>query len=525
MRHVLAWDLGTSGAKAGIVSATGKVLGFEFEPTQLTLLPGGGAEQSPEDWWRALTAATHRVLARDLVPRSSISALGVTAQWAGTVAVGRAGEPLHPAVIWMDSRGAPLAKRLAGGIVQVAGYAPLRLIRWLRLTGGAPSLSGKDSLAHILWIKNQRPDVYERAFKFLEPKDYLTCRLTGRFSATFDSIAAHWVTDNRRLDAVRYDPGLIDQNGLDREKLPDLCRAVDILGPLLPEHAQELGLSSNTVVVAGAPDVHSAAIGSGATRDFETHLYAGTSSWIACHVPHKKTSVLDNIAALPSAQPDRYLTLNSQETAGACLTHLRDNLFFAKDGLGPGQAPAEVFALFDRIAALSPPGSRQLYFLPWLYGERTPVEDSSLRAAFVNYSLIHERADLIRAVLEGVALNSRWLFERVEAFTGRRLDELRFIGGGAKSRLWGQIFADVLDRPMLVPHQPLAANLRGAALIAFVALGELGFDDVPDCVQIASRIEPQAANRSLYERAYSEFRALYRALKPTFRRLNQNNPP
>lgn len=520
MRHVLAWDLGTSGAKVGIVTVEGDVLGTEFEPVELTLLPGGGAEQDPNDWWRACILATERLLGENLVPRSSIAAVGVTAQWSGTVPVDSSGAPLHNAVIWMDSRGAPHSRKLAGGPLRIAGYSPWRLQRWIRLTGGAPAFSGKDSLAHILWIRSELPDVYEKTFKFLEPKDYLTYRLTGRFAASFDSIALHWVTDNRDPDAVRYDSGLIDLCGIEPSKLPDLCRATDVLGPLRSELAEQLGLPRGTLVTAGAPDVHSAAIGSGATRDFEAHLYVGTSSWIACHLPQKKTSLLDNMAALPAALPGRYLLLNEQESAGACLVHLRDKLFFCRDELGSSEPPRNVFAAFDRVAALSPPGSNGLVFLPWLYGERTPVENSNLRGAFINYSLSHERSDVIRAVMEGVAMNSRWLLARVEALVGRRIAELRFIGGGAKSELWSQIFADVLDRPILPVRDPIASNLRGAGLIASVALGDLTFDDVRARVHTTGRFEPRAELCARYAQGFSEFLALYRSLKPTFQRLN-----
>jgi xylulokinase len=138
----------------------------------------------------------------------------------------------------------------------------------------------------------------------------------------------------------------------------------------------------------------------------------------------------------------------------------------------------------------------------------------------VNYSLVHQRADVIRAVLEGVAMNSRWLFERVEAFVGRPIEALRFIGGGAKSELWSQIFADVLGRPMLPVQQPLASNLRGAALIAFVALGELSFGDAPRCAPPTARFEPRREHRARYDDAFAEFLTLHRALKPTFKRLN-----
>jgi xylulokinase len=269
--------------------------------------------------------------------------------------------------------------------------------------------------------------------------------------------------------------------------------------------------------------VHSAAIGAGTTRDFDAHLYVGTSSWLSCHLPHKKTDVRHNMAALPAAIRGRYLLLNEQETAGACLSQLRDRMLYADDELGT-RAPDDVFQRFDRAAARSPAGARRLLFLPWLYGERTPVEDHTLRGGFVNYSLEHERRDLIRAVLEGVAFNARWLLGAVESCVGRRLAELRFIGGGAESELWSQIFADVLDRPMLRVEKPRLSNLRGAAMVALVALGELDFGEVPQRVPVVARVEPRAEHRALYDELFAEFLALHDALQPTFRRLNQEAP-
>jgi xylulokinase len=520
-RHVLAWDLGTTGAKVGIVNDQGQVIASDFEPTPHILLPDGGAEQRPEDWWNALVKATLRLLARNVVERTSIAALGVTAQWSGTVAVDRDGTPLGNAIIWMDSRGAPQIRKLTGGIVEFAGYAPLKLARWLRLTGGAPTHGGKDSLAHILYLREAQPRVYERAHKFLEPKDYLTFRLTGRFAGSFDSLALHWVTDNRDPHDVRYDSGLLSMVGIERDKLPDLFPAPHVLGRLTPEHRERFGLPADVVVTAGAPDVHSAAIGAGTTADFAVHLYVGTSSWIACHVPRKKTDVIRNMAALPAAIPGRYLLLNDQETAGACLTQLSERLFFANDELGTGPAPKDVYRRFDRIAEASPPGSRRLLFLPWLYGERTPVEDRALRGAFVNYSLGHDRCDVIRSVYEGVAYNSRWLFQYVQAFAGREIPELRFIGGGAQSDLWCQIFADVLDRPILRVYDPLLSNLRGAGLIAFVGLGQIDFDSVERRVAVGARFAPKPQNRALYDDLFDEFLRLYRSTRPSFARLNE----
>jgi xylulokinase len=309
--------------------------------------------------------------------------------------------------------------------------------------------------------------------------------------------------------------------GVDREKLPELCASTDVLGPVLPEHRERLGLSANVPVVGGAPDVHCAAVGAGTTRDYEPHLYVGTSSWIAAHVPKKKTDIANNMAALPAAIPGRYLLMNEQETAGACLVHLRDKLFWAPDALANGPAPAKAFDLFDLAAERSPAGANHLLFLPWLYGERTPVEDPHLRAALFNYSLAHQRSDVVRAVLEGVALNSRWLFGKVEKFCGRQVGELRVIGGGAESSLWSRIFADVLDRPVLRVEKPQLSNLRGAGLIAWVGLGELGWNDVPERVTVRERVEPNREHRAVYDERYAEFLELYRRTRSMFARMNQ----
>ena len=252
--------------------------------------------------------------------------------------------------------------------------------------------------------------------------------------------------------------------------------------------------------MAGTPDLQSAAIGSGATRDFQAHLYVGTSSWLTCHVPFKKTDMLRNIASLPSAIPGRYFVADEQETAGAALTFLRDRVLFG------GDPPADAYREFDRMAAAAPPGSGGVIFTPWLYGERTPVEDRFVRGGFHNLSLSAGRPELVRAVLEGVALNSRWLLQAVERFTRRRLEPIRFIGGGARSDVWCQIFADVLGRTIEQVADPVNANARGAAMLAAVALGELNFDQVPERVRVARSYAPDPVATRAVRRAVRRVR-------------------
>lgn len=516
--YVLAIDLGTSACKVALATGSGEILALEQEPVPLILLPDGGAEQDPGAWWAAIVRATRRLLDRGVVPPGGVAAVGCTSQWSGTVAVDRAGESIGNAIIWMDSRGAPYVRAVTGGLPRVEGYGLRKLVTWIRLTGGIPGRAGKDSIAHILFLKHERPQVYRAAHKFLEPKDYLNLRLTGRFAATFDSATLTWVTDTRRPDRIRYDDRLLRWVGVERSKLPDLVRAVDVVGLLQPGAARELGLQPGIPVVGGTPDIQAATLGSGAAGDFEGHLYVGTSSWITCHVPYKKTDLLHNMASLPAAIPGRYFVADEQQTAGACLAFIRDQGLLGSVGPEMG---SEAYAAFDRMAARAAPGSGGLIFTPWLYGERTPVEDRYVRGGFFNLSLATTREEMVRSVLEGVAFNARWLLGHLERFVGRRLDSLNLIGGGAVSEVWCQIYADVLGRTVRQVRNPVQATVRGAAILAGVALGSTTFQEASARVPIARVFEPDPATRSLYDGLFREFLAIYRKNRSIHAALNR----
>jgi xylulokinase len=511
---VLAIDLGTGGPKVALVDLRGAVLATAFAPVETQFGPDGQAEQRPHDWWTAITAGARQVMAAGAVPRDAVRAVAVTGQWAGTVAVDARGEPLHPAITWLDSRGAAAARRLAGGGPRIEGYAAQKLALWVRLTGGAPSLSGRDPLAHILWLREQHPRVYEQAAALLEPVDWLNLKLTGIVAASADTITMHWVTDTRDPRRIRYDDRLLRLSTLDREKLPELRPTASVLGPVSAEAAAALGIAAGAQVVTATADTMSAAVGSGAVADHAAHLYVGTSSWLSCHVPYKKTDPFHTIASLPSALPGRYLVSCEQQTAGASLAMLRDRWL-----AGTPEAEGGFDALGE-LAAQAPPGSGGVLFLPWLNGERTPVDDHLARGGWLNLGLDTTRAQLVRSVLEGVALNARWMQEPVERFCKRRLDPVAFIGGGAKSPLWSQIFADVLQREIRATVEPIHANVRGAAFLAGIALGELDAAAIPERVGVAARYEPDRSRTALYDELYGAFVKVYKATRPIYQRLN-----
>jgi len=250
---VLAVDLGTSGCKCALVAQDGTVVAWAFRPVALHV-EGVRAEQDPEAWWQALLEAAGEVLAADASHRGRVSAVCCSTQTEVTVCLGRDGRAIGRAFSWLDARGAAaVARRVRGRWLNIEGYAPLKLWRWLRLTGGAPSLTGRDAAGHMAFIRDEQPAVYEATRCFLNALDYLNFRLCGRLCATQDSILTSWVTDNRDPSRIRYDDRLIRALGLDAGKLPAIVHSTDVLGPLLPAVAHQLGLPATTGVVAGRP--------------------------------------------------------------------------------------------------------------------------------------------------------------------------------------------------------------------------------------------------------------------------------
>ncbi|KXK59534.1 xylulose kinase [Micromonospora rosaria] len=511
--------------KAALVAADGTVTGWAERPVPLRVLPGGGAEQDPDAWWTALGQVAADLGRAHPEAMRAVDTVCASTQGEGTIAVDAAGVALTPCITWLDMRGAAHLRRQFGGFPAYQGMSVRRIARWLRLTGGMPSVTGKDPAAHMLLVRDTMPAVYERTAAFLNVLDWINLKLTGRTVATVDSILTSWVTDNRRPGAVRYSPALVADCGIDAEKLPPIVACTDVIGTLTPAAAAHLGLPGSVRVVAGAIDNTAAAIGAGTTRDHEPHLYLGTSSWIAAHVPRKKTDVAAGIAAVPCAIGDRYLMTALQATAGANLTWLRDKVVEYDDPLVSaghvGRDEGSIFDAFDRILPAVPPGANGVLYTPWLYGERAPVDDSSLRAGFFNISLDTTRSDLLRAVFEGVALNTRWLARAVDRFLGAPVTSLAITGGGALSNSWCQIFADVLGVQIRRDARPLAVNARGAGWIGAVGTGRLSFADIPDLVRTDRVFEPTPAHRATYDEVFAVYRDLHRRLAPVYRRLNR----
>jgi xylulokinase len=504
--YIIGHDVGTGGSKSVLADTDGKMLAHRFEPYPISYPKPLWVEQDPEDWWKAVTKSTRRLLDETGVSPSDVAGVGFAGQMAGVVPVDAAGDPSRPPIIWLDSRAdeqaARMIRRLGGDWVM------------LRLAGALPT--GKDVVCKIAWVKENEPDVYARTSRFLDVTGYLVLRATGKIIVDHTGAGATGMLDNKTRQWSRLLARLI---GLELDKMPEVKSSIEVVGGLTPDAAGEMGLPTGTPVIAGMGDIPAAATGSGALEDGDAHIYLGTSSWLCLSVAKSKNLGRYGIAAVASPDPGMLIMIGESETAGACLKWFADRLA-RPDELAAAEGEMGIFRIFDEAAARIEPGSGRLLFMPWLFGERSPVPDTTVRGCFANLSLEHGRDHMLRAVYEGVAYNLRWLIEAVDS-KGWHCDPLRAIGGGAKSDLWMQIMADVTGRRIEAVEDPQEAGALGCALAVAVALGVYSdYKDIKKIVKVRRVFEPQAAPRPIYEKLYENYRTLYPALSKASRSLN-----
>jgi len=511
-KYVLAHDTGTTSNKAVLVGLDGEIVGHASAEYPVYYPKKGYAEQRPQDWWNAVTKTTKELLDMANVKPSEIAALIFTTQMSGTLPVDSSGEPLMPCMIWLDTRAKEQAEKMSKGLIKIAGYGLLTLIRFLSITGGIYGHVGKDPICKILWVKEAQPKIYAETHKFLDCKDYLVYKCTGNFVISRDYANIWWMMDTRK-GRFNWSETILKKYGIDRAKLPEIRKATDLAGKLTPEAASEMGLKEGIPVIVGAGDVASAAVGSGAVKEGKIHAYVGTSGWLGCHLSERKKDLFHYIGSICSANPDMYLCVAEQETAGACLDWLKDAMFKESQ-------EADVYKLFSEMAAKVKPGADGLIFTPWLFGERAPLDDPTVRGGFHNLSLEHTREHIVRAVLEGVALNTKWALFYMEKLAGKA-ESINIIGGGAISDVWCQIFADVLNRKVNRVSEPKEAGAKGAAIIAMIALGHVkSFEEAERLVKIDAVYEPNPQNTTIYEKIFKEFQNIYKNNKQMYRRLN-----
>ncbi|CAB4825069.1 MAG: carbohydrate kinase [Actinobacteria bacterium] len=509
-RWILAIDLGNGGPKVAVVDLHDHLLSVSVRAVSVKNGLDGTATQDANEWWEQVIAGAREAITASNVNPEGLHAVAITGQWGSTVPVDAHGIPVGDVMLWSDNRGEKYMREIIGGPISYQGFAPHKVIPWVRKTGGGPTPSGADPTGHSMVLQHEMQATYNRAAYLLEPIDYIGMRFTGKAGATPASMILSWVTDNRLGRALKYDSALVRKARRDPLKLAPLMPTGSILGTLLPDVASSLGVPTNVPVICGIPDLHSAVIGSGAIKPFETHVTISTTAWIGARVPFKKTDILHSIASVPGLDKNFPIVANNHETGGSALRWLKENIF--KD---------ESYESALAKADTAPAGSEGLIFTPWLNGERSPVDDKKIRASFLNISLRTDEAMMIRAVMEGVAFNSRWLFDSYEKFLGKKPASVRIIGGGAQSDLWCQMHAYALNRPVERPADPRDAQLKGVASWARICLGELTLEAAGEQAIVTDTFLPDGPDAKIYADLYDEYRRLYPILKKTHHRLNK----
>jgi xylulokinase len=483
MAHIIGADVGSQSVKALLMNPDGATVATATAPCSMSHPSAGWAEQEPDEWKRALIAAVRDLREQSGVARDEIEALSLACQVDGLVALDSELAPLRPAIIWLDRRATMQSEQLCSA----AGEKEL-----VARTGLNPDAS--HTAPKAMWLRDIEPEVYERT-RWLAPViGHLNGWLTGSVVQDHANASSTLLYD---LAQRAWSSRLVDVAGLDAGRLPPICSATEVIGPLRAAAAEELGLSTTCRVVAGTGDDHGAALGAGALHPDVVVDITGTAEPVAVS---STVIVLDE---------QRLVETHAHAADGLLLV---ENPGFVSGGstrwlaelLGIGQA--ELLSL----AASAEPGAGGALFVPSLSGSTAPRWNDRMRGAFAGLAMGHGPAQLARAVLEGCAYALRDIVDRF-ASLGLGGDELRVVGGGARSQAWLQIKADVTGRPIRALEGDFATS-AGAAMLGAVALG--WFDDLDEaagqCIRLApEQILPRTELAGLYDESYAAYRRLF----------------
>jgi xylulokinase len=491
MACFLGIDSSTTATKALLMDASGEVRAVaSSEYTYETPQPLW-TEQHPNLWWQATAASIREVLAQAQVDAAEVEGVGLTGQMHGLVVLDKDGQVLRPAILWNDQRtGAECDE-----IRQLLGKE-----RLIQITGNN-ALTGFTA-PKILWVKNHEPEVFAQVRQILLPKDYVRWKLTGVYATDKAGGAGTLLFDIRQRD---WSEEVVRALGIDPAWLPPTFEGTAITGRLTPEAAEATGLRTGTPVVGGGGDQAAAAVGTGTVVEGIVSLSLGTSGVVFASADRPIVEPEGRLHAFCHAVPGTWHLMGVMLSAAGSLRWYRDTL-----------APEVEFDALVKPAGEVPPGSDGLLFLPYLTGERTPYPDPLARGAFVGLTVRHTRAHLTRSVLEGVAFGLRDSFELMKEAGLAAITQVRITGGGARSALWRQILADVLNSELITVNTVEGAAY-GAALLAATGTGT--FADVPSAcaavIHATGSTVPGPATED-YEAAYPLYRALYPALRETF---------
>lgn len=485
---LLAIDLGTTAAKSSLYGLDGSLIAGASQRYEPVRPREGWCEQHPDVWWRAVCAAVRQCLCAARGAR--VACVGVSGVMNGAVLIDDAGRPVRPALLHADLRAREQARRLAGQM----GVQCVRA-----LTGHRPEPFY--TAAKLAWLCDEEPRTVARARWCIQAKDYVRGRLTGVWGLTDPSDAS--LTGMFDLRRGCWSSDIADALAIDVRLLPAVAPCASVGGVVTGEAASATSIAAGVPVAIGAGDGACATVGAGAVGPGDTYHYLGGTSWIGSVMASYSPGASPDLSVFEGAAPGAFVLYGTVQSAGSCIEWLMRlaGVAGALDG---------DFAALEALAAQAPAGARGLLFLPYLEGERAPIWDSAARGAFVGLTALHGRAELARAVHEGVALALGSVLGRMRA-AGADPAVVRLLGGGARSALWRSILAAVYARPVAVLERLAEATGGGAAVIAGIAAGVLpGWEAARLFAPVASVEEPDPA----LTHAYAALAPVYEGLHP-----------
>jgi xylulokinase len=495
--YLLGIDVSTTGVKALLIDEDGVVTGSATTGLELSTPKPLWSEQDPAHWWEGAVKSIRQVLSDTGVSRKSVAAVGMTGQMHGLTLLDGDGNVLRPAILWNDQRTARQCDEIRKKLFRK---------RLIEITGN-DALTGFTA-PKILWVRENEPEVFDRARHVLLPKDYVRFRLTGEYATDRAGAGGTLLVD---IESRDWSEEVLKALDIPAGMLPKTHEGPEVTGTVTPAAAEETGLLAGTPVVGGGGDQAAGAVGVGAVRPGVVALTLGTSGVVFASTDRPFVEPDGRLHAFPHALPERWHLMGVMLSAGGSLRWFRD-------ALAPGMKYDDLLAPALEV----PVGCEGLQFLPYLTGERTPHPDPTARGAFVGLTVRHTRAHMTRAVLEGVSFGLRDGFELVHTAGRAEIAEVRVAGGGARSPLWRQILADVLDAELVTVNTTEGAAY-GAALLAGVGAGVWPDVDMAcgATVKKTGSTKPNLETASLYEDAYLTFRQLYPILKEAFRDLSR----
>lgn len=492
--YTIGIDSSTTATKAIVIDQKGAVTGVAVSEYPYETPRPLWSEQDPKLWWQATISSIRELLAKTAISPNEIKGIGLTGQMHGLVLLDRDGQVLRPAILWNDQRTQAQCDEIRARIGKE---------RLIQITGN-DALTGFTA-PKILWVQEEEPELYARIAHILLPKDFVRLKLTGEYAVDRAGGAGTILFDLRKRD---WSPEVVAALGIDPDWLPPTFEGTAVTGYLTSSAAEATGLQAGIPVVAGGGDQAANAVGTGAVVEGVVALSLGTSGVVFAATNKPAVELEGRLHAFCHAVPGKWHFMGVMLSAAGSLRWFRD-------ALAPGM---EFSDLVEPSASVSA-GSDGLFFLPYLTGERTPHPDPLARGAFVGLTVRHGREHMTRAVLEGVAYGLRDSFELMKNAGIAHINQVRISGGGAKSPLWRQILADVLDAELVTVNTAEGAAY-GAALLATTGVG--AFTSVEEACTATIEITgstPPGNQRTVYQDLYPLYRDLYPALKPTFHSL------